>query len=325
MTAGSDLAVAGAELRIVEADDLDVGAHAALQQRVFGPLLEENGIPLDRLGPAVFAWKLRPAAGQARVAMVARGGTLLSSCTALPVDLGGPEGSARGWHLCDAVTAPEARGQGLFGRVLEALGAALPPEDLLFAFPNGQSRAAFARRGFQTVMKVPLRFRPARGRADLSPRIAEVAAWGPEHDALATRLSAGLGWTALRTASYLRWRYATHPFFHYRSFELRRDGRLDGLLVLNPMRARGRLSLWVMELLGVDAEAQRELAQAARAIAQREGCDALLAARSGKTPGTLRVPPCFLPKQHVLMVRGAGDRARVPGRWHVETGDWDTF
>ncbi len=313
------------EVRIVTAGELDVEAHARLQQRVFGSLLEENGIPQGRLGPAVFSWKLRPAAGEARVAMVEHAGAILSSCTALPVDLGGSGEVTRGWHLCDAVTAPDARGRGLFGRVLTALCEALPPQDWLFAFPNGQSRPAFARRGFQTQMKVPLRFRPVRGGGDRDPGVTEVTAFGAAHDALATRLSESLGRTALRSSTYLRWRYGAHPFFRYQCFELRRDSRVEGLLVLNRMRARGRVSLWVMELLGVDAPTRRELARVALSVAWEQGCDAVLAARSAKMPGTLRVPPCFLPKQHVLMVRGAGDADRAPGRWHVETGDWDTF
>lgn len=310
------------EVRVVSVSSLDVRAHAALQQRVFGALLEENGIPLARLGPEVFAWKLRPPAGEARVALVERDGAILSTCTALPIALGSRE---RAWHLCDAATAPEARGQGLFGRVLSTLCAALPPEDWLFAFPNEQSRPAFARRGFTRRMKVPLRFRPARGSAERSARVTPIEAFGAVHDALAERIAAGLGRTAARTPAYLRWRYDAHPYFDYQRFELRRDGVVDGLLVLNRMKARGRVSLWLMELLAVDGAAERELARAAVAFAKAQGCDALLAARSAKVPGTMRVPPCFLPKQHVLMVRGAGDVAREPGHWHVETGDWDTF
>ena len=54
----------------VEAPALDVAAHAALQQRVFGHVLEENAIPLERLGPAVFSWKLAPPLGPARVALL---------------------------------------------------------------------------------------------------------------------------------------------------------------------------------------------------------------------------------------------------------------
>ena len=298
------------EARVIDATELDVEAHAALQQRVFGGILEENGIPLERLGPAVFAWKLAPPAGPARLAIVERGGELLSSCTAFPVELGRGEERVRGWHLCDAVTAPEARGQGLFGAVLDALGDGLPAEDWLFAFPNGQSRRAFEKRAYRTLQKVPLWFRPVGGRPRASERVRPIAELGAEHDAFAERLAAERGLAAVRSAAYLRWRYLAHPYFDYQLLELRRDEGLAGLLVLNRMEARGRVSLWVMELLALDGAARKELALTARALGKAQGCDVLLAASSGKLPGALRVPPCFLPKQHVLMVRGAGDAER---------------
>ncbi len=313
------------DARIVLATELDLVAHAALQQRVFGHVLEENDIPLERLGPAVFGWKLAPPAGPARVAVVAKDQSILSSCTAFPVALGRGDERVRGWHLCDAVTAPEARGQGLFGRVMDALVTGLPAEDWLFAFPNGQSRRAFERREFQTIQKVPLWFRPARGRVRPSERVRPVETFGEEHDRFAERLAAEQGLTAMRSAAYLGWRYGAHPYFDYQCLELRRDGQLDGLLVLNRMEARGRTTLWVMELLAVDADARRELAITARALGKEQGCDACIAASNVKLPGALRVPPCFLPKQHVLMVRGAGDPTRPTGAWAVQTGDWDTF
>lgn len=311
-------------MRVVDATALDVAAHAALQQRVFGEVLEENDIPLERLGPAVFGWKLTPPEGPARIALVERDGAYLSSCSAFPLVLARGDERVRAWHLCDAATVAEARGQGLFGRVMDALIGGVPPEDWVFAFPNGQSRGAFERRAF-TPKRVPLWFRPARGRARSSERVTAVDAFGAEHDALAERLAAEQGLCALRSAAYLGWRYGAHPYFDYQCLELRRGGQLDGLLVLNRMEARGRTSLWVMELLGVDAEARKELSLTARALGKAQGCDALIAASSAKLPGALRVPGCFLPKQHVLMVRGAGDADRPPGAWEVQTGDWDTF
>ena len=142
---------------------------------------------------------------------------------------------------------------------------------------------------------------------------------------MADQVADASGMMALRSAGYLGWRYGAHPYFDYQRLELRRDGRLAGLMVLNRMVARGRTSLWVMELLGADPEARRELALTARALGQEQGCDALLAASSAKLPGALRIPPCFLPKQHVLMVRAAAGPGPDPGAWEVQTGDWDTF
>lgn len=308
------------DVRVISSDELDVEAHAALQQRVFGHILEENDIPLERLGPEVFAWKLAPAAERARLAIVEQDGEQVSSCTAFPVDLACGEERVRGWHYCDAVTAPEARGQGLFGRVLDTLRDGVPEDDWRFAFPNGQSRPAFERRAFTPLVTVPLWFRPVMGKTRGSEHVQPVSAFGPEHDALAERL-VDHRWAALRSARYLTWRYRDHPWFDYQCFELRRDGRVDGLLVLNRMEARGRVSLWVMELLATDPAGVRELAKTARWVGFDQKCDVVLSMANTKMPGAVRMPPCFLPKKHILTVHGP----RANGEWLVQTGDWDTF
>lgn len=315
------------KVRIVQSDALDIQAHASLQQQVFGHILEENSIPLERLSAEVFAWKLAPPRGRARLALVEEEGAQCSSCTAFPVELGAGEARVRGWHLCDAVTAPQARGKGLFSRVLNTLREALPPEDWLFAFPNGQSRNAFAREGFHIVQEVPLWFRPVKkGGTSAQPSTQAITRFGPEHDEFAQRLAAVGSLTALRASAYLSWRYPAHPFFNYQCFELRRAGQVEGLLVLNRMEARGRTSMWIMELLATDRQTSRELARSARALASAQGCDVVLSMTSAKLPGAVRMPACFLPKKHVLMVRSAGPGpSRSPGRWDVHTGDWDTF
>lgn len=320
-------AVSPAAVRIVEATDLDVEAYAALQQRVFGHVLEENGIPLERLGPDVFAWKLAPPLGPGRVAMVTDGdGAMLGVVGAYPVRLAAGDERVRGWHLCDAATAEGARGRGYFHRVLTALHESTPAEDWTFAFPNGQSRGAFARQGYDAAVRVPLWFRPVTGRGRPDEGVEPIEGFDATHDDLAARLAAQRPLAPLRSAAYLSWRYLAHPFFRYQCFALRRDDRVDGLLVLHRMEARGRVSLWVMELLAVDRAGERALAQHARWLGKEQGCDVVLAMSKQRLPGALRVPPCFLPKEHLLMVRSGGPgEPRVTGEWDVQTGDWDTF
>jgi hypothetical protein len=200
------------------------------------------------------------------------------------------------------------------------------PSEWVFAFPNGRSRGAFARERFHEVERVPLWARPITGRGRAAEALEPIGELGPEHDALAERLAARSGLTARRSAAYLRWRYREHPFFRYQLFQLRRADRVDGILVLNRMEARGRVSMWVMELWAEDRPAARELARGARALAAAQGCDVLLSMSNARLPGALRVPPCFLPKEHVLVVRrGAPGELVDPGRWDVHTGDWDTF
>lgn len=314
-------------VRVLDASELDVAAHAALQQRVFGSVLEENGIPLARLGADVFAWKLNPPQGEGRVAVVERDGAMLSTCSAFPVELGAGERRVRGWHLCDAATAPEARGSGFFHAVHTALRESVPADDLVFAFPNGQSRGAFVRDGYETAVEVPLWFRPVIGGVAQGEGVESIESFGEEHDELAERLAQDGVIATLRSAEYLTWRYLRHPYFRYQLFELRRDDRVDGVLVLNRMEARGRTSMWVMELVAVDKSAERALARTARSLAKEQDCDVVLSMANARLPGAVRLPACFLPKKHVLMVRTAGAPREVSAwdAWTVQTGDWDTF
>jgi len=315
------------ELRLVGGDEIDVAAHAALQQQVFAPVLKENNIPLERLGADVFAWKLMPPAGPARIGIVERDGQLVSSCTAYPVQLGAADSLIRGWHICDAVTAAEVRGRGLYHRILEALCQSFSPDEWLFGFPNHLSMGAFERGDFLAVKKVPLWVRPVFGRGGAMPvDVAPISEFGPEHDDFAMRLRAVQGLTALRSSAFLTWRYLAHPYFDYRCFELRRGDRIDGIAVVNRMEARGRVSMWVMELSAVDGAGRRALAKAVRTAAATTGCDVILSMASERFPGALRLPSLFMPKQHILMVRSGGlGASQPPGQWDVHTGDWDTF
>ena len=312
------------EARVVSVEDFDVGAHAAMQQETFGHLLEENGIPLARLGPEVFAWKLRPPAGPGRIAIVERGGRLVSSVSAYPLRLA--DGSS-GWHLCDAATREDARGEGLFGAVMRAMRASIGEHEWAFAFPNGQSRGAFERGAFTAAVEVPLWFRPVIGKGRACEDVAPIDDFGADHDDFAARVAEGAPLSPWRSADYLRWRYRAHPFFTYQCLELRREGTLEGVLVLHRMEARGRVSLWVMELLATDRATERALARHARWLGAEQGCDVVLAMASRKVPGALRLPACFLPKKHVLMVRrgGLAEDPEPPPPWTVQTGDWDTF
>jgi len=313
------------DVRIESAADVDMGALAALQQEVFGDVLEENGIPLERLGADVFTWKLAPPLGSGRVAMVREGGEMLGTLSAYPLVLASGEERRRAWHLCDAATTESARGRGVFSSALRAMRERVPADQWAYAFPNHQSRPAFLKQDYATAVEVPLWFRPVMGRGRRGEGVREIEGFTEEHDALADRLASGRGWMALRSAAYLGWRYLAHPYFDYRCFELRRD-ELDGILVVNRMEARGRTSLWVMELLAVDRKGERELARTARWLGKETGCDVVLSMAGPRLPGAVRLPPCFLPKKHVLMVRngGTGDPVDV-GEWDVQTGDWDTF
>ena len=324
-------------LRVASGEQLHYGGFASLQQDTFGEVLRGNDIPLHRLGADVFEWKLRPPAGPARVAFFGDEGAPRAGCVMFPVELATGETRARGWHICDAATDARYRGRGLFGRALRALLVRVPRQDWVFAFPNERSRGAFEREGFRVTSRVPLWVRPLRRGASLPPHVAPIAsidAIAPELDDFAIRYAARSGLCALRSASYLRWRYEAHPYFDYDIYGLRPDGsggRLEGVLVLNRMKARGHVSAWVMELLATSDGAHAELAAAARSLGHSGGAEVLLAMSNLRLPGALRIPSWVLPKPHVLLARRGGresPRAEAASKgipWDVHTGDWDTF
>lgn len=322
-----------ARVRVVRGSDVDHVALSSLQRDVFGDVLAKNGIPADRLAPEVFAWKLAPPAGEARVAVVEEDGDLLAACVMFPVQLTRGANRVRGWHVCDAATAPRARGRGYCSEAVRTLVATVAPEEWAFAFPNRRSRGAFVREGFQATSRIPLWVRPVR-RAMAAPegveRVPELSRIAAELDDLAVRCAEASGLTAHRSAAYLLWRYAAHPYFDYEVHALRRDGELRGLLVLNCMRAREHVSAWVMECLAPREADRRELALAARSIAHARGAEVVLSMSNVRLPGAVRFPRWFLPKQHMLMARRGGDaapasKADARAEWTVYTGDWDTF
>ncbi len=317
----------GADVRVVTPASLDLEAFTALQLEVFGPVLADNGISKERLGRDVFAWKLDGPEEPGRIAVATGAGRLLAACAIVPTTLASGSARARGWQVVDAATTSKARGRGLFRQLLDALISETAPTDWLYAFPNGQSRRTFERAGFTSRVRVPLWFRPTVGRVRRPDGLEEVTRFGVDQDRFAERFAERAGLTALRSARYLAWRYLRHPFFTYRCFQLLAGGEVEGVLVVNPMKARGRTSLWVMELVALSPGGRRTLARAARWLAQEERCDVVLSMAEGRLPGAARMPPCFLEKRHALMVRPGrgGGEAVPPFRWTVETGDWDTF
>lgn len=84
--------------------------------------------------------------------------------------------------------------------------------------------------------------------------------------------------------------------------------------------------MWVMELLAVDVDGERDLARHARFLARSQGCGVVLAMTNARVPGTWRMPGWLLPKRHMLVVRRGGAPASgEPEPWDVQTGDWDAF
>ena len=314
--------------RVLSLAELDWQAYADLQQRVFGEVLDTNGLPRTRLTPDVFRWKYAPPAGEGRVAVVEMAGRLIACNAMFPLDLRSGDELRRGWQSCDTATSPEARGRGCFRECLRALAADLEVGEIFFGYPNNNSSHGFAASGCDVVAEIPLRVRPVVIGAATQESMVSIARFGAEQDAFAERLCKR-GQTALeRSASYLNWRYVDHPFQAYQGLHFVTQGEVRGLLVLQRSVMRGHALMVVAEFLALDAQTARVMARHARHLARAQGCRALLALTSERIPGLLRMPRLFMSKPHQLMqkvIGGTGGGSTPMARWMVQTGDWDVF
>ncbi|MCR9243707.1 MAG: GNAT family N-acetyltransferase [bacterium] len=322
----TDFVSAPARLRVVSPGELDPAAYSELQQRVFGPVLRENGLTTDRLTPAVFDWKYRPPAGDGRIAVVEVEGAMVASNAMFPVELARGDERFAGWQSCDTVTAPAARGRGYFKACLRALIADLPSGAWFFGYPNTQSSHGFAGVGCATVATIRLAFRPIVFGARRPANVESVDRFDEELDDFGGRLARVDGRLHLaRTSDYFNWRYCDHPFHDYEACVVRRDGRITGVLVTQRSTPRGRPLLCIAEFLALDRESAATLARQARWRARRLGCRAIMTLSSESVPGLWRLPRRFEARPHLLMRRVIGRTPAAGEPWLVQTGDWDVF
>lgn len=73
---------------------------------------------------------------------------------------------------------------------------------------------------------------PEVGRDAASGEISEVERFGPEHDALWTRIEPGYPMAVVRDSTYLNWRFVDCPSVDYRCFQLRSNGAVRAAWVL---------------------------------------------------------------------------------------------
>ena len=216
-----------------------------------------------------------------------------------------------------AVTAPEARGLGIF-RALElrheeqgrewgstcVLAFASKPTHPLFLGPLGWTQIDRRR-----VWARPL---PVGKRGPV-----DVKRFDERHEAVAAPL---LRNHVLRDARYLNWRYLDAPR-RYRA--LGSEG--GGFAVVGFTRRRGLKLALVMELLADPAEAAMLLRGA---LAEARGSVALLAVPSPCLPRSLLLRHGFLPTPYRLDFMGKGLAEPLDARseaWTVSFGDTDFF
>lgn len=218
-----------------------------------------------------------------------------------------------------AVTAPEARGLGIF----QALEHRHEEE--------GQERGStcaliFASRRIRPLLLGPLGWTQIDRRrvwARPFPRgtpAQAVERFGERHDAVSAALAARLGNHVVRDSRYLNWRYLDAPR-PYRAF----DVTSGGYAVVGFTTKRGRRVALLMDLLAEPGDVDVLLRGA---LAEARGTTALLAVPSPVLARSRLLRHGFVPTSYRLDFMGKGLAEPLDARaeaWTVSLGDTDFF
>jgi GNAT superfamily N-acetyltransferase len=251
----------------------------------------------------------------------------------------------------DTATHPEHRGRGVFQTLtLAALDALRGEVDLVFNTPNPDSLRGYLKMGWRVVGEVPISIRilrPARfaawklrrGAATLppppavrAPAAADVLRDDRGVAALLDRAEATpWGLSTVRTAEYLRWRFARAPVLRYHAVAERRGAELTGLAFF---RLRSEGPLWGVTVADVivppgdTATARRLLA------AVRRSADVAYVATSfptGTAPASARSGPLSVPspRRPTLVANPLRDGLRpdplLRSSWALSAADVEVF
>lgn len=226
-------------------------------------------------------WKFRQQPGGEGLVAVARlGGRIigLNGFMAGRFRLGG--GEVQGYQSMDTIVTPEARGKGVFGKLLNTFYAKTDGA-LLYGFPNvNSSPAFFGKLGWSHFGPVPMLIRPlrtgyfakkvARFLPDLPvPLLArgvsdaeEIERFDERSTETWRRFASGIGCAVERDADFLNWRIADHPTERY-SILRRPDGAFTVASVADKHGARIG---YVMEAIGATGSLAPLIAETLRRL-----------------------------------------------------------
>jgi hypothetical protein len=241
----------------------------------------------------------------------------------------------------DTATHPRARGLGVF-RSLTLRGVdEMKAEgvDWVFNTPNDQSLPGYLSMGWRRLGRLPVALRPARAR--VVPRLAaarvpadlwsvptsageDVASVLSDEQELAELLSAQRpvagGVRTLRSAAYLRWRYAASPV-GYRAL-LAGPSLRDGVVFFR-LRRRGSVTEVAIADILVPAWDARLAGRLGRLVLEASEGDYAVMLGPARPRGWLRPPRRMGP---LLTWRALAASAAPPiEQWELSTGDVELF
>jgi GNAT superfamily N-acetyltransferase len=179
----------------------------------------------------------------------------------------------------DTATHPAHQRKGIFSRLTLAGLDAANREGVAFVFntPNRNSLPGYLKMGWQFVARLPMQIKVLRpwsfaagllrakcfgakratfageaGFSGVAPQsVGDLLNEGEGIDALLARDSAlrGAAFTTARSRSFLRWRYAEHPYVPYYAETLRQGDQLAGLLIWRVNTRFGLREVMLCDLL----------------------------------------------------------------------------
>lgn len=321
------------QIKIEEITDLDLDRYCELQQKSFAAVFAKNQIDNRYLDSAFFSWKYNTPAGKARIAYVEENGCMLASVAMYPVYIGVKGVKLKSWHFVEAAVLPEARGNGLFQRCMNALIDSLTAGEAIYVFPNASSIKGTLKTGFQLVEQCRFYARFFFNILKRENVVVHASHLFPqEQDKYAEALSSAHDVIIFRDAAYMNWRYKQHPHFSYYTFTPVHNGRVVGNVVARVVFIKGAKLLLVMEMHSITGAAQNEITSFLKDVAAKEKCFVIgmFSGRSCKpsllATGMVPLPSFLIPKEHTLMAYEKKPSNQLENtEWFTQTGDWDAF
>jgi GNAT superfamily N-acetyltransferase len=303
--------------QIFDPHEVDLSRHVSALRKAFHGSAWAGEISAT-LTEDFYGWKYHTPAGRAKVAYIMSGSEPVSGLSAFPMTFERPnQALARGWQIGDIMTAPEARGRGLYGKCLSAMVEQLN-EDLLICFPNRLSRRSIEQAGFVAVADVDTFVRPLlpslsnRGASLDEPKILEI----PQSASTTSQFAA-----VHKDPQYFAWRYIRHPVFDYQAVE-----GSEGLAIVRSFKLFGVGVAIIMEFHPVEKSAT-PLLNKVHQWARQNGMIATFLMANWFPIKPIRsayvyIPSGLMPKRQVLYVRYPRGKA-VKMNWKTQIGDWD--
>jgi hypothetical protein len=320
------------DIDVYRPDEVDLDEFAGMQRAAFKDLLEKMGVDNAFMTAEFYQWKYNGPFGRAKMSLAKDGGRIIASTVNQALEIQHNETTYRAWQNGDSAMLPQYRGKGLYHRCVGKAVASLEENELIYGFPNENSKRGFSAHVPVNKGVIPLLATPSVFPLTASGKyIAQVESFA--ETSLPPDLGLKRGTAALKkTSEYLAWRYDRHPVNSYTSFVYRHPTTADqAVVVTRKADIGGKRVLLVMELLGGSIRAMaRVLHFAIRK--QRTGVATLMFNNTFGTGemirlGFMKVPPPLLPKKQLLFVHGSSGAATalldIP--WLVQMGDWDGF